>query len=218
MRNRACRPIATILTVLLVAGVPAQAGPVSYTEVVHVIGNIHNGGQSQELRLRSVSDGGAALISGGTTSTTPIATGGSTKTTATTAAPSSSLVSNVTTTQNGQGEVETIEQGDVSGTVCDCGEIRIPGGGFPLWPLLGLAAIPLAFIHGGNERATPPTETPTPVATPTPTPVATPTPQPIPEPASLLLLGTGLAALGAGARRRFAQVKLSRQIANETEV
>jgi hypothetical protein len=47
------------------------------------------------------------------------------------------------------------ETGDISGTICDCGEIAVPGGGggFPKLALLGLAAIPLAFIHGNKHAA-----------------------------------------------------------------
>src|SRR6476620_8833268 len=47
---------------------------------------------------------------------------------------------------SGVSGVDVIEQGDVEGTVCDCGEILVPGG-FPKWPLLFLAGIPLFFIN-----------------------------------------------------------------------
>ncbi len=98
------------------------------------------------------------------------------------------------------------EEGEVEGTICDCGEILIAGGGFPKWPLLFLAAVPLAFIDINDEPEcttcnSTPTTTPTPF--PSPTPFNAPTPTPTPEPASLLIFGTGLLAVGAGLRRRY---------------
>ena len=92
--------------------------------------------------------------------------------------------------------VEIIEEAEVEGTICDCGELLLPGGAFPKWPLLFLTAVPLVFIHDCETCDTPPE------ANPTPTPTPNPTPTPTPEPASLLLLGTGLLATGAGLRRR----------------
>ncbi|MBV6497512.1 MAG: hypothetical protein DCC44_12620 [Acidobacteria bacterium] len=95
---------------------------------------------------------------------------------------------------------------------------------FPKWALLGLAAIPIAFILIRHKKDTPtptptssipqtptptvtPTVTPTPTPnTPTPTPPVTPTPpQPVPEPITILLFGTGLASVGLAARKRFAK-------------
>lgn len=107
---------------------------------------------------------------------------------------------------------------------CNC-EPLPPGGGFPKWALLGLAAIPIAIILIKRKKdtptptpsipmtPTPPGHTPTP-GTPTPTPpghtptptppVTTPTPpEPVPEPMTILLFGTGLAGIGMAARRRF---------------
>lgn len=92
---------------------------------------------------------------------------------------------------------------------------------FPKWALLGLAAIPIAFILIKHKKdtptptptssipmtptPTPTTPTPTPTTpTPTPTPPVTPTPpQPVPEPITILLFGTGLASVGLAARKRF---------------
>lgn len=100
---------------------------------------------------------------------------------------------------------------------CDC-EQPETGGKFPKWALLGLAAIPIAFILIKRKKDTPtPTTTPTPTVTPTITPTPTPTPktptptppvtptppQPVPEPVTILLFGTGLASIGLAARRRF---------------
>lgn len=94
--------------------------------------------------------------------------------------------------------VEVIEEAEVEGTICDCGEILIPGGaGFPKWPLLFLAAVPLVFINNCDDCDE------NPITQPTPTPPPpTPTPTPTPEPATLLLFGTGLMAVGASLRRR----------------
>lgn len=103
--------------------------------------------------------------------------------------------------------------------VCDCVKDDVHGRGFPKWALLGLAAIPIAFILIKRKKDTPtptqtipvtqtptPTTTPTPTMTPTPTPIKTPTPtppEPVPEPMTILLFGTGLASVGLAARRRF---------------
>ena len=101
---------------------------------------------------------------------------------------------------------EVIEEANLEGTICDCGEIMLPGGGLPKWPLLFLAGIPLIFIHSCDtcETSTP---TPTPPG-PTPTP---PGPPLVPEPASLLLFGSGLVAFAGGLRRRRAKGKLTAQ-------
>jgi PEP-CTERM motif len=126
-----------------------------------------------------------------------------------------SIIAGVTITGEGKTiGVETIEEGEVEGTICDCGDILVAGGGFPKWPFILLAAVPLAFIHDcedcNNSSSSP---TPTPPATPTPTP----TPPGVPEPASLFLLGTGLAAAGAGLRRRYAKPRVDQQLEAEEE-
>ncbi|HSK64836.1 MAG TPA: hypothetical protein VK893_13375, partial [Pyrinomonadaceae bacterium] len=38
--------------------------------------------------------------------------------------------------------VEIVAEADVEGTICDCGDMLIPGGAFPKWPLLFLTAVP----------------------------------------------------------------------------
>lgn len=101
---------------------------------------------------------------------------------------------------------------------CDCPAIQVRSGGFPKWALLGLAAVPAAFlIKGGDDKSPTPTPsvpgtpttvlspTPTPTVTPTvtPTPPTTPTPEPVPEPMTILLFGTGLAGVGIVARRKL---------------
>ncbi len=225
MRNRAFRPIAAILSLLLAAVVPAQASPVPFADIVQIVGNGHTG--VQDLRLRSVSQSSSTPTANNANNTTSSAASSS----AASDTPSS-LIATAGAVQQGTsgGNVETIQTGDISGTICDCGEIAVPGGGFafPKLALLGLGAIPFAFIHGGNDRTPfeqppinqppPPTMSPTPppTTTPTPPPTTTPPPAPIPEPATLLLFGSGLAALSVGARRRRTRSKMVNQSASLT--
>ena len=202
MRNRAFRPIAVTLSLLLLASVPAQAGPIQFGEVVHIIGDMQSGNQTQELRLRSVTQEPSTPVSDPAPGSLKVAPIGSIES-AGAPAQLSLIAGTEVTPQQGQGNVEVIEQDNVEGTICDCGEIPVAGGGFPKWPLLAL--IPLICVTGichGNHNETP---------TPTPTPPETT----VPEPASLLLFGSGIAALAAGARRRYAKVIADR---NETTV
>jgi hypothetical protein len=190
-----------MLSVLLIAAVPAQAGTIKFGDVIALATINQSGRPTVDLRLRSVTQqsGGASsqdkqTVSGGAQQQdrkniqTP--TGGSSAG----GADSSITGTTIPVQQSGSVQVETIELGDIQGTICDCGEILIPKGGFPKLPLLALAGIPLLFLGGDDDI--PPIDI-------IPTPEPPPPPQ-VPEPATLLLLGTGLAALGAGARRRRA--------------
>jgi hypothetical protein len=216
MRHQARKPLALTLGAILLAAVPAKAGPVEYRDVVPLSSAFgRSGGPSVDLRLRSFtqqqqqgkSDARPDSIAGVAQDTKAggPASGGSGEGAAT-AAPNTSapLTGDGTAPQDQQPTVTTINLGEVDGTLCDCGEIKIPGGGFPLWPLLGFAGIPLFFIPGDED-----------VPTSTPTPPPTQPPPQVPEPTTLLLFGSGLAALGAGARRRRARRAKLQQVARE---
>ncbi|HKO96041.1 MAG TPA: PEP-CTERM sorting domain-containing protein [Pyrinomonadaceae bacterium] len=195
MMSRAFRPTAAILSILLLSGVPTHAAPVAISEVIQVLGSYQN---PPELRLRSISQDPSAAVEGEQSSAVASATQESAAgdviemTDGTTVDPTSSntLLSGVAVSMDPQAGVDVVDQGEVEGTICDCGEITVPGGGFPKWPLLFLAAIPFFFLHGCDDCDTPPPTTPTPPD------------EVIPEPASLLLFGTGLAAFGARLRKR----------------
>jgi len=184
MRTRFFRPIGTMLSLLLLIAVPAQASPIKFADVVNVMGDLQNGGQFQRLRLRAVAQEPTASGTSGTAATPSLAP------------------------QQQQTDVQVFEQDQVDGTICDCGEIPSVGGGFPKWPFLAL--IPLICLTGvchHHHKVPPPPEIPTPTPTPS-----------VPEPASLFLFGSGIVALSAGARRRYAKMRASKQAAATTEV
>jgi len=180
------------------------------------MGDLQNGGQLQRIRLRavaqdpSVSGNASAASKSSAAPVAPAAEGdaqlASTSLVSGNEALASSLVSGIEVApQQPQGDVQVFQQDNVDGTICDCGEIPRVGGGFPKWPFLAL--IPLICLTGicfDHEKKIPP-------------PVPTPTP-PIPEPASLLLFGSGIVALSAGARRRYAKIRAGKQAAATTEV
>ena len=186
MKNRACRPTATILIFMLCSTVTTHAAPVALTDVIQVVTNNQN---PPDLRLRNISQDSVVhdrlqpSLRGDHAST----------------AESDSLFAGLALGQDPQ-KVDVIVADDVEGTVCDCGDIFVPAGGWPKWPLLLLGAIPFFFIDHDCDQCD---------STPTPTPPPpVPTPTPTPEPGSLLLLGTGLAAFGAAMRRRYSQLRI----------
>jgi hypothetical protein len=136
-----------------------------------------------------------------------------TKSSAENPATSSLLSVEINPQQPTQVGVEVVGDAIVEGTVCDCGDILVPGG-IPKWPFLFLAAIPLIFIHTCDDCDTVCLTCDT-IVTPTPTP--TPPNNTVPEPATLLLFGTGLLAFGASLRKRYSTSKLKTEDQTEDE-
>ena len=198
--------LAVLISIFQVTVGPAQADPIQANRVIQTLRTVQG---TTDIHLTLVAQD-------------PITSG--TKTTAPTTGPGAGIGSNdpkldallsgfpIVSPSVDLGVDDISEEGEVDGTICDCGEILYAGGGFPKWPLLFLAAVPIAFIPEKENQSDP-----TPTPTPTPPSAPSPTPTPTPEPASLLIFGTGLVAVGAGLRRRYNRAKLAGQIQKTEE-
>ena len=200
------------LCVLFLSAVPALADTVRIGQVVQTLTNSKG---APDIKLNSllsqdpVAPGTKGTPQSGPRADSPASTNGDTK--------AESIIAGVTVSSEQQIGVDIIEEGEVEGTICDCGEIFIAGASFPKWPFLFLGVVPLVFISDCDNCDEPPSSTPTPTPTPPTTPTPTPTPPEVPEPASLLLFGSGLVAVGAGLRRRYAKSKLVAEIKGQEE-
>jgi hypothetical protein len=210
MRHQAIRTIALMLGVSLAAAPAARAGTITYGDLVRTVGASGQVRPASDLRLRFGAQGGVGQTqsvagsseqqqqqqsAGAQQQQQPSGAAGQTS------GPASA---DPTISQSG-GKVETVDLGDVTGTVCDCGEIpptpALKGGAFPWWTLAGIPLICVSGICTGNK---------TPECEEQPcTPPPPPPPPGVPEPMSLLLFGSGLLAVGAGARRRRARKHLA---------
>ena len=161
---RFCRVLAAAFCVLLLTVVPALADTVRVNQVVQTLTSSQG---RPDLKLNTLVSQdpvkGAAQQSG---PTGDVQTG-----TQKPGQGTDSVLNGVAITGEGTTlGVEIVEEGEVEGTICDCGEIFIAGAAFPKWPFLLLAAVPVVFINDCcDENDSTPTPTPTPNPTPTPT-------------------------------------------------
>jgi hypothetical protein len=211
MKSRAFRITAAVLCIFLLAGTPVLAGPVVVSQVVQVL-SVNQNPVSLRLQNSHQTSNAASGVRGSRIDGTQQ---GSDSSVGTSDTPDT-LLSGISVLQGQNVGVDIVDQDDVEGTICDCGEILVAGARFTAWPFFLLAAVPLVFIPRDNDNPKTPETPKTPRPTPTPNvPTSTPTPQPVPEPATLLLLGTGLAGIGASLRKRRAKGQIESQLKNK---
>jgi hypothetical protein len=201
-----------MLGVILAAAAPARAGTITFADVVRSIGATGQFRAASEVRLaaqsgRAMSQHNDSTQSGTVTSAPSsqpqqeLTNGSAQQQTAQNGTTQGPASPDPTLSQSG-GQIETVDLGDVTGTVCDCGlNPPVPGKprGFPWWALAGIPLVCVSGICTGDEQ--PPPEC---IGNCGP-------PGQVPEPATLLLFGSGLLALGASARRRYGRKQLEEE-------
>ncbi len=195
MRKRAFRTAAVTASLLLMVAIPAHASPVQIGEVIQVVsGSQSNGGRNASVELRHLSNDDRATAGTSTTSTT--SGDGS--------ASGNSSSSGITTTVQDQGAViQTEVTEDIGVEECECGDFTVPVAGFPKWPfipLVGLVCLVPDLCTNGKCEPKPGEDADC-------KPIVCVNCNEVPEPASLILFGSGIAALGARLRRRRTQIK-----------
>jgi hypothetical protein len=196
-----------VLVALLAATGPVRAATLTFADVMQAAGANGQLHPASEVRLRVNTQSGAAQS--GSAASQQTTAGTQTAQQQTTQTPSTTQSTPDGTLSQSGGNVQTVDLGDVTGTVCDCGEIPAvfkPKGGIPWWPFTGIVLICATGICHGNEC----TDCNIPVCTDCNTTTT-------PEPATLLLFGSGLLALGAAARRRYDRKQLEQEMRAATE-
>lgn len=193
MKNSTPRRLLAMLGIVLLPVTLTQARPVRITEVIQVLNNSQ---RPAELRLESYSKHSNNLVDA------RVGVDGQRASDAVDEFEDSLTVAFEFYAYEQQPGVEQVNQGQVQGTICDCGDIELLAGGFPKWPLLFLGGIPFLFL--GDDDVPGPLNIPGPAPTsPTPPPSPPPLNPPIPEPGSIALFVTGLSGLGIVLRRRY---------------
>ena len=207
MRKRAFRTAAITASLLLMVAIPAQASPVQIGEVIQVVsGSQRNGGQNASVELRHLSNDDRATA--GTSATSTGATSGDVSTSG------GSSSSGITTVVQDQGAVVQTEiTEDIGVEECECGDFTVPVAGFPKWPFIPLVGLVCLVPDLCKKDKCEPKPGEDANCKPLTDCVATGTCPQVPEPASLLLLSSGIAALGASLRRRRAQNEVKDQAA-----
>jgi PEP-CTERM motif len=200
MKNRALSAVALVASLMLLLAIPAQAGPVEIGDVVQVVsGSQRNNAQNASVSLRYLAQDDNATA--GTTTSGKTASG-----TATGDASSSNLVTAVQDPSSGAlVQIDTTE--DIGVEECECGPFEVPVAGFPKWPFVPLVGL-VCLVPDLCTKCTPgPGQDENCREVVCTTGCCSGNCGEVPEPASLLLFGSGIAALGASLRRRYAQAK-----------